>query len=639
MPALEKLRKTTSLSELAIIIGYKPNALSYILYKIPNEKKYIEFTVPKKNGDKRKIKAPIDQLKDLQKRLAELLNGCFEEIDIQRKHKHSLSPGFKIEHPIKKNKSNKKNKVKKDKRNGSLSHGFRKNHSILSNAVNHENRRHVFNVDLQDFFPSINFGRVRGFFIKNVNFNLDPKVATIIAQIACHDNELPQGSPCSPVISNLIAHLLDMRMVKLAKAAKCTYSRYADDLTFSTNKKDFPEMIATKKNGSANEWLPGRDLKKGVKRSGFRINEAKTSLQYKTLRQIVTGLVVNKKVNIKKEYYKQARSMCSALFQTDEFYIDKRQISVPAIPENAKTCEVSPPESIENSLEASKSEEKETGSIKQLEGILSHIYQVKGRYDDRSIGDKRYKPTAVMKLYRKLLFYKHFFSLDRPLIICEGKTDPIYLKCALMQLEKEYGELVRKKDDGSFVFNIRFLSMSENLKDVLAIAPGTSGLAALMDIYKEYMRSFKGQGKKHPVIMLVDSDSGSKEIDKNLLMKVQGNPFYYFAENLYIVYVTPGISGEEKTIEDLFDAETLSTVIEGKTFNKKNIKIDLKTEYGKIIFAAKVVKANQNGINFNGFKDTLNRFKAVIENYDQKKPEQFTAKGKDVSSEPLLEAD
>ena len=132
------------------------------------------------------------------------------------------------------------------------------------------------NVDIQDFFPSINFGRVRGFFIKNSHFSLDTNVATVIAQIACHNNELPQGSPCSPIISNLIGHLLDIRMANLAKRAKCTYSRYADDLTFSTNKKDFPDSIAIMKDD--NNWVAGSRLIKEIEKVGFSLNTKKTSI-------------------------------------------------------------------------------------------------------------------------------------------------------------------------------------------------------------------------------------------------------------------------------------------------------------------------------------------------------------------------
>ena len=501
---------------------------------------------------------------------------------------------------------------------GSLCHGFRKKHSIITNAINHKNKRHVFNIDIEDFFPSINFGRVRGYLIKNADFKLDPNVATVIAQIACHDNELPQGSPCSPIISNLIGHILDIRMANLAQKAKCTYSRYADDLTFSTNIKEFPEIVATKRNGYDNQWLSGKALKKEIEKVGFTINENKTSLQHKTGRQIATGLVVNTKVNIKREYYKQARSMCYALFQTDEFYIDSEVISMPTSPKNAKSSE-STSISTETTSEKPQSENKIAGSISKLEGILSFIYSVKGPHDGRNIGGKKHKPTSVMKLYREFLFYKHFFSLDKPLIICEGKTDIVYLKCALKQLEKEYDDLVQKMDDG-FVFKIGFLNLSENLKDVFAMSEGTPGLASLMDIYKAHMKPFKGQGKKYPVMMLIDNDSGSTEIKKKLNSKDSAKPFSHFVENLYVVHIPPGSGGEDTAIEDLFDKKTLETKLAGKSFNRKP-KINPKTDYGKIVFAEKVVKPNQNAINFDGFKEILNRFKGVIEDYSQKKAE------------------
>ena len=362
-------------------------------------------------------------------------------------------------------------------------------------------------------------------------------------------------------------------------------------------------------------------LQKEIEKVGFTINEKKTSLQYKTARQITTGLVVNEKVNIKKEYYKQARSMCHALFQSDEFYIGSKHISAPAISENAQTTETSLPDSTETPLEGSPPEEKVTASIKQLEGILSFIYHVKRPHDDSKIGRRKHNPTAITKLYRKFLFYKHFFSLNRPLIICEGKTDIIYLKCALRQLEKEYGELVHKKDD-DFIFEIGFLNLSKNLKDVFAISAGTPGLASLMDIYKDYMKPFKGQGKKHPVIILIDNDSGSKEIKKKLKDNDSTKPFSYFVENLYVAHVPSGSGDEETAIEDLFDKKAIETKVDGKTFNRK-AKIDKKTEYGKIVFAEKVVKANQNAINFDGFKEILDRFKGVIEDYNQKNAEQI----------------
>lgn len=581
MSHLENLKKTTSLTELAELLGYKPKALSYILYKIPQ--KYKEFTIPKKNGGERRIKAPVDKVKHLQKRLAVLLSQCFDEISKKSNHKRSLS------------------------------HGFRKDHSIITNAKNHTNKRHVLNIDLLDFFPSINFGRVRGFFIKNSHFALNPKTATIIAQIACHNNELPQGSPCSPIISNLIGHLLDIRMANFAKKTKCTYSRYADDLTFSTNRKEFPEKIAKQNHG--NEWTSSKTLKKEIEKVGFTVNEKKTSLQYKTSRQTATGLVVNKKVNIKKEYYRQTRSMCHSLFQSNEFFLGNTVSAEPAIPENAKTNGISPTANSKTPF----FNKNAKGKIKQLESILNYIYYVKGRHYRDKVGKRKNHPTAITKLYRKFLFYKHFFSLNCPLIICEGKTDIVYIKSALRQLATEYGELVEITRQ-SFIFKIGFLNLTKNLKDVLAISEGTGGLGSLMGIYEIYMKPFKGEGKKHPVIILIDNDSGSKEIIEIMKRKKKWEPlkpFSFFSENLYVVPISSGSGIGEMAIEDLFDKSTLETIVAGKKFNRKP-KIDSATEYGKIVFAEKVVKANQDSVNFGGFKEVLNRFKAVIEDYNQK---------------------
>ena len=208
--------------------------------------------------------------------------------------------------------------TKNPKRN-SLSHGFRKGHSIVTNSRPHTGRRYVLNVDIKDFFPSLNFGRVRGYFLKNKDFQLSEKTSTVIAQIACYKNSLPQGSPCSPIISDLLAHILDVRLVNLAKKYGCTYSRYADDLTFSTNQKVFPVALAAPMKENAMKWEIGADLRQKITNSDFTVNDEKTRMQYSVSRQTVTGLVVNKKVNIKSGYYRIARSMCRAAFKTGKY--------------------------------------------------------------------------------------------------------------------------------------------------------------------------------------------------------------------------------------------------------------------------------------------------------------------------------
>ncbi len=567
MSSLEKLKQTSSLKDFAKLIGYKPKALSYILYQIPEENKYFEFSIPKKNGGERKIKSPGEKLKKLQKKVAKLLNDCLEEI--LSVHKQSLS------------------------------HGFRRKHSIITNARKHKKKRHVFNVDLENFFPSINFGRVRGFFIKNNHFLLQPAVATVIAQIACHNNSLPQGSPCSPVISNLIGHLIDIRMVNLAKKAKCTYSRYADDLTFSTNKKEFPELIATNEIVDSNKWFASEILEKEIFKLGFEINRSKTSLQNKTSRQIATGLVVNNKVNVKIEYVRLARAMCNQLFATNEFYIKSEESD----PENTP------------------------GSVKKLIGVVNFIYQIKRHHDDRKMHERHQYPTSISKLYRKLLCYKYFHSLDRPLLICEGKTDPIYLKCALRQLSLEYPNLITIENN-KFSLNINFLNISKIFRDVFAIAKGTSGIAYLILMYQNMMARFYGTGKLFPVIVIVDNDDGTKKINSIITEKTKRkNPskkeFNRICDNLYVVHL-PIIKDRKTTIENLFSPDLLKTKIGGKKFNP-NSNFNSDKEYSKIVFAEKVVRANQSNIDFKGFKPLLDRIANVIEDYkSQKAAEQIT---------------
>jgi RNA-directed DNA polymerase len=290
LPFLEDLKAASSRKEIAQLLGYKASSLTYILYKLPDAKKYTTFEIPKKSGVVRQICAPVGQLKNLQHRLARLLAECRSEIE------------------------------SKGPKRASLSHGFRKSHSIVTNAKPHKNRRYVLNLDIETFFPSINFGRVRGFFLKNKAFELKEPIATIIAQIACYRNSLPQGSPCSPIISDLIAHLLDVRLAQLAKTHKCTYSRYADDLTFSTNQKLFPAALAFQVGGPGSEWVLGAELVSRIVNTGFAINDNKTRMQCETSRQLVTGLTVNKKVNIRSEYSRAARAMCNSLFTTGKYH-------------------------------------------------------------------------------------------------------------------------------------------------------------------------------------------------------------------------------------------------------------------------------------------------------------------------------
>lgn len=111
----------------------------------------------------------------------------------------------------------------------------------------------------------------------------------MIAQTACFLNVLPQGAPSSPIISELISQTLDYRLQALARKFRCSYSRYADDITFSTNLKEFPSAIAFCPPGEVN-WREGPDLEKAVLSSNLKLNSKKARMQQSYQRQATTGL-------------------------------------------------------------------------------------------------------------------------------------------------------------------------------------------------------------------------------------------------------------------------------------------------------------------------------------------------------------
>jgi hypothetical protein len=158
MSRLQSLKTATALHDVAALLKYKATTLAYILYVKQN--KYHSFALGKRGGGTRTIHAPSEDLKLLQKNLSNLLQDCAEEINHVR--------GFKDQFAC----------------------GFKRRLSIIDNATKHRRRRYVLNLDLQEFFPTINFGRVRAFFMLNRDFALQPSLvnsseAEIVAQIGC----------------------------------------------------------------------------------------------------------------------------------------------------------------------------------------------------------------------------------------------------------------------------------------------------------------------------------------------------------------------------------------------------------------------------------------------------------------------
>lgn len=575
MSKLEKIKAATNLHDVAQLLGYKPKALAYVLYKKSPDTKYKKFEIPKRTGGTRLIRAPYPELMGLQRRLAEYLQDCIAEINSQRKI------------------------------NAVLSHGFRPKFSIITNAAVHRRRRYVLNLDLHDFFGSINFGRVRGFFITNNHFQLNKDVATILAQIACFENSLPQGSPCSPVVSNLIGHLLDIRLVELANRNGCSYSRYADDITFSTNKKEFPEKIAKPVQSDCHTWALGDSLEKLILKAGFTVNDTKTRMQYRTSSQEVTGLIVNVKVNTRPEYRRVARAMVHRLLTKGNFFT--KHVSVDA---DGKSII-----------------EERSGSIEQLNGILSFIDSVTvyNRTKERPPSEQRKdlgppeQPDMEEAQYRRFLFFKHFFASQFPVIVCEGKTDNTYIQCAIRRLVADFPTLGKLDEKGCLEQHVAFFRRTTTTDRMLGMSGGTAQLVNFMKDYQAESRRLKVQLKFPPVIVLIDNDDGAKSVYgylKNAL-KLKSAPdaklhYFHVAKNLYVVPTPLTTDGKGTMIEDFFPGSVLDTKLNGKSFNPENEGLDLKKEYGKSHFASHVVKKNEATIDFSGFKPILGRLEEAI---------------------------
>lgn len=257
-----------SRQELAEWLGLSDKALRFLLYKLPEQEKYKSFEIPKRNGGVRRIDAPQHGLKSLQSLIAREVSEISPPRD--------------------------------------LAFGYVKKRSIFGHARIHRSKRWVVLADIKSFFPTINFGRVRGLFLAPP-YRFTPEVATCLAQLCCKDGALPQGSPASPAISNAICRKLDREILNLAKICRCQISRYADDICFSTNRKSVSNKIAEFIPDFG--YVPGAALANLVRKNGFAINPEKFKVINQRERMLVTGLVVNKGVSIPRTWRRQLRSV------------------------------------------------------------------------------------------------------------------------------------------------------------------------------------------------------------------------------------------------------------------------------------------------------------------------------------------
>jgi len=245
--------------------------------------RYRTFTIKKKSGSDRSINAPKEGLKSILRALNFVMQCMYEP--------HEAAMGFV---PSK---------------------------SIVDNASKHIGKQFVYNLDLKDFFHSFDRNRVKMEFIRepfNLKGDREP-LAFLLASLCTHpidiDGEmktvLPQGSPTSPTITNIICKKLDRRLTGLAARFGANYTRYADDITFS----------------SQHNFYNQKNFQKELKRiieddQKLHINPEKTRLQKNGFRKEVTGLIVNEKVNVPKRFVKQIRMW---LYYWEKYGYDRAQ--------------------------------------------------------------------------------------------------------------------------------------------------------------------------------------------------------------------------------------------------------------------------------------------------------------------------
>lgn len=545
-------------------------SIELALYKIRDEK-YTTKNISKKNGGVRTLSIPPKFTRIIQTKFNEILQKLY--IPLNPVH------GF-----IKMENNNPKN--------------------IISNASNHIQKSYVINLDIENFFDTINFGRVRGLFLSKP-FNVNELIATKFAQLATYENKLPQGSPVSPIISNLICKKLDHELIKIAKEFSLTYTRYADDITFSTYKKKI------------NSTRIIRVIAKVIKDNGFIINTEKTRIQNFNQTQIVTGLKVNQKVNLRRKYIKQIRSMLfswykDGLEKASNIHFDKFNKQEAKYIKDRK-------ESFKNILIG------KINFLGQVKGVddrlfikFSHTYYL--LRDEYFLSSKQANlenldinnliHTEIVKVFTQIY--------DTKLILTEGITDIIYIKHALkyFQNKNKFMNLKLRFCQVGSISNLIeiYKVLFENSKD-LTVINRKKCLLPYID-------------KKLQICFVMDSDDKQIEFLKNA---THFKNYYGLAEDIngYIEKLF-----DKKLIIDLIsthgyaiDTSNQKLQTSSKEGLEKYLKSDKKedgdfhtvSKTSYIAYSNKIIKktelsefvASAENVNYDNFEDLFNHLEMI----------------------------
>ena len=552
-----------SVSDVADTLGVSSSTLSYYAFVLPFAAKYNSFKLSTKQGKTRTISAPIPPLKKIQKQLsAEIRDGY-----CPRPHVH----------------------------------GYVEGRSPISNAEVHKNQRWVLHVDIADFFPSITIRRIRGVF-SAFPFDYCNSVAKLLAVLCCGNGVLPQGAPTSPLLSNLICRSLDKNLAQLAWDKRCRYSRYCDDMVFSTNMRSFPKELAFT-NEFDGSIEAGPDVNSKIEREGFRLRREKTNLNQNTERQMVTGLTVNKFVNIPKHYL---RSLRNILYIWGAYGLEDAQAS------------------FEKHFQRNRPAGKDMPTFEQIvRGRIQYVGSVKGWYDPvyRRLADNLAKVDPTFSPTKK--------PSNRPITMifvhCEGKTDIKHLASAWRVFGNDYPQLelwfTHASNDSELLKRIVSLSsMYQNVpsvglfdsdakKVVTQVSGGADGFKKWSrGVYTCVLPSPPHRGDNDPLcIELLHFDCTLKKVDavgRRIYRKseFQDNGFHLDGHAVKVKGGTSLIVGEVRDV-----------------VTQKNIALS------KDSFAEQIVrkKAPFDNVDMSGFKCVFEKLTAIREQWLEDRLEPF----------------
>jgi RNA-directed DNA polymerase len=237
----------------------------FVLEEIMSHPVYEDYTILKKRGGKRHISAPQQALKRIQKRLNYFLQAFYLWIKPDQVHGFVIQPRYLVRHC-----------------------------ALVQNAQVHVGKKYVLNIDLKDFFPGISAHRIKTLFSSDC-FQFSEQLATALTLLTTYEGRLPTGAPTSPVLSNFICRQLDADLTHFCQQLEISYTRYADDLTFSSDSIFSDEII--------------QQIRSLIEKHHFEINEKKVRLKTANRKQTVTGLTVNQKVNVDRMFLKKIRAM------------------------------------------------------------------------------------------------------------------------------------------------------------------------------------------------------------------------------------------------------------------------------------------------------------------------------------------